>query len=149
MLGVVLTITLLSVLLTRGLLHRYLSPLKEFSTPTQVILAVSGWVGRLAAGTPIGIVVADVYAYTIKSDRGTLHDPFTFEQASDNASYIDEYTVLKEIALASGRIACVTIAALLIIFTPFVVAFGITFVLAAGAAGASIIVARHKHTSLV
>lgn len=148
-LGIVLTITLLSLLLTKGLLHHYLLPLKEFSTPTQVVLAVSGWFGRLAAGTPIAIVVADVYAYTTRSDRGTLHDPFTFEQTADNASYIDEYTVLKEIALAMGRIACVVIAALLIILTPLVVAFGITFVIAAASAGASVIVARHRNTSLV
>lgn len=148
-LGIVLSITLLCVLLGRALIRRYIPSLPNLSMPMHVILAVSGWIGRLAAGNPIAIVVADAYAYTTRHDRGTAIDPFTFEQAADNASFIDEYTVLKEIAMGLGRIALVAITGMFFISLPLVAGFAAALLFAGGAAGASIVIARHKHTSLI
>src|SRR3989344_9132131 len=84
MLGLIFSVTLLFILLLRrvyGWLMRYAGV--ENSATVQVILVVSGWIGRLAAGTPVGVVIADSYSYTTQSERGTRLDPTHLEHASD------------------------------------------------------------------
>ena len=143
MLGVVFSITLLLILLLRILYRNFVSSAHiKYSTPVHVVFAVSGWVARLAAGTPIGVIFADSYAYTARPLRGTLVDPFVFEQAADNGSYIDERTTLKEIALAFGRIALVAVVGFFAFSTPLVIAFAVAITLAAVASGCSVFVAR-------
>src|SRR3989338_4633117 len=142
-LGIVFSATLLAILALRGvyntLVHRFGL---EDSTVVHTVFAVSGWVARLAAGTPVGVVIADSYSYTTSPLRGTSSDPFVFEQATDRGSFVDEYTALKEIALAFGRILlCVLVGALLYI-APVEVAFVAGLILAALAAGVSVLLAR-------
>ena len=143
MLGIIFTITLLVVMLFRVLYKRYLPTMgAQYSPAVHVILAVSGWAGRLAAGTPLGIIIADSYAYSGHTPRGTLTDPFSFEQAADRGSFVDESTALKELALALGRIALVGLVAGFVFTAPLVVAFGAAIVAAALAAGYSVFLAR-------
>ena len=146
LLGVIFTITLLLVMLFRILYKKYLpSTGVRYSPPVHVVLAMSGWIARLAAGTPLTVIIADSYAYAGHTPRGTLTDAFSFEQAADRGSFIDESTVLKELALAGGRIALVVIVGLCVLATPLVVAFGAAIVLAALAAGISVFLAHKSH----
>lgn len=142
-LGFVFSMTLLFILLLRRVYSWMLGSFRlRDSTTVHVVIAVSGWVARLAAGTPIGIIIADAYSYTTQPERGTRVDPFSFEHASDRGSFIDEYTVLKEIALGIGKIMlCVIIFLLAFIFSLPVV-FAIALGIAAAAAGVSVLVAR-------
>lgn len=118
-LGLIFSLTLLFILLLRKS-YRYLQEVIGLrdSTIVHVVLVISGWVARLAAGTPVGIIIADVYSHTMQPERRSMIDPFSYEHASDRGAFIDEYTVLKEIALALGKIMlCVVIFLLTFIFS--------------------------------
>ena len=146
-LGIVFSATLLLLLLFRVFYRRFGGlKLSTYSAPVQIVFAVSGWVARLAAGTPLSVVVADFYAYSVPSQRGTLTDPFVFEQAADNGSFIDEQTALKEIALAGGRKAFVIVVGGFVSSTPLIFAFGAALLIAALAAGISAFLAHHIHS---
>jgi len=142
-LGLVFTITLLAILLMRRV---YLWLAKTFgienSPVVHTVLVMSGWVGRLAAGTPLAIIVADSYSYATQPERGTRADPFTFEHMSDRGAFVDEYTALKEISLAFGRIMmCAIVFALALVFALPVV-FAVALGVAAASSGIAILVAR-------
>lgn len=144
MLGIVFSATLLIILALRGL---YASLVHRFSlqdsTVVHTVFAVSGWVARLVAGTPVGLIIADSYSYTTSPLRGTSADPFVFEQATDRGAFVDEYTALKEIALAVGRILLCVLVGILVLTAPVEVAFGAGLIVAALAAGVSVFLARH------
>lgn len=143
MLGLVFTVTLLSVLLLRRL-FRYLAGSFGIrsSSPVHTVFAVSGWIARLAAGTPVGIVIADAYSYTTQPERGTHADPFSFEHASDRGAFLDEYTALKEIALGLGRIMLCVIVFFLASAFALPVVFALALGIAAAAAGISTLIAQ-------
>ncbi|MBI2612652.1 hypothetical protein HYW59_02475 [Candidatus Kaiserbacteria bacterium] len=143
LLGLVFTITLLAILLLRRF-YRHLA--ESFgikpSSAVHTVFAVSGWVARLAAGTPVGIVIADAYSYTTQPERGTRADPFSFEHASDRGAFLDEYTALKEIALGFGRIMLCIIVFFLASVLALPVVFATALLIAAAAAGVSTLVAQ-------
>ncbi len=140
--GLVFSLTLLLVILARGIYARFLSHYKMERSSVIAVFAISGWVARLAAGTPIGIIVADTYSYASQPLRGTMADPFTFEQSTDRGAFVDEYTVLKEISLSVGRIAMCMLVGFLALATPIPVALAAALVLAAFASGISVALAR-------
>ena len=142
-LGLVFSVSLLLILLLRRV-YRWLARSYglENSAAVHAVLVISGWVGRLAAGTPVGVVIADAYSYTTASERGTRLDPFSFEHASDRGAFVDEYTALKEIALAAGRIMlCLVVFSLAFTFSLPVV-FAVALTIAATASGIGVLVAR-------
>lgn len=143
MLGLVFTITLLSILLLRRF-YRWLADSFAIrsSSAVHTVFAISGWVARLAAGTPVGIVIADSYSYTTQPERGVHADPFSFEHASDRGAFLDEYTALKEIALALGRIMLCSIVFFLAFVLALPIVFAIALGIAAAAAGISTLVAQ-------
>lgn len=143
LLGLVFSASLLAILILR---YIYRAMAEYFGIRNSVVVhtvfAMSGWVARLAAGTPIGIIVADAYSYTTLPERGTRADPATFEHVSDRGSFIDEYTTLKELALALGRIMlCVTVFFLAFVM-PLAYVFMTALLTAAVASGLSVLVAR-------
>lgn len=143
MLGLVFTLTLLFILLLRRAWRWAMRSWGITHSPTvHTVISISGWVARLAAGTPVGVIVANVYALTTESERGTHFDPASFEHASDKGSFVDEYTALKEIALGIGKIMlCAIVFFIIPIFSPTIV-FGIALTIAALAAGVAVLVAR-------
>jgi hypothetical protein len=144
-LGIVFTLTLLFILLSRRLFGRLLLTLRvEESTPVRVVINVSGWVARFAAGTPVGVIFADVYSYALQPARGTTVDPFAHEQSADRGSFIDEYTALKEITLGIGRITMCILIGTLALLIPLPIAFAAALGLAAFASGISVMLARHQ-----
>ncbi|MBI2610379.1 hypothetical protein HYW60_00370 [Candidatus Kaiserbacteria bacterium] len=143
MLGVVFSVTLLAILLMRRFYLWFSHRISVHDSPiVHTVVAVSGWIARLAAGTPVGIIIADVYSYSTLPERGTRVDPTTFEHVSDRGAFLDEYTALKEIGLALGRIMlCVLVFFLAFAFVlPVVLAIALS--IAAVASGISVLVAR-------
>ena len=131
-LGLVFTSTLLFVMLLRKMYGWIANRLLlEESSPVHVAIAVSGWVLRLAAGSPIGIIVADVYAYAAQPARSTSADPFVFEQNADRGSFLDEYTALKEMSLALGRIMVCALLVFLAFAVPLTLVFAVSLAVSA------------------
>lgn len=89
-----------------------------------------GWIVKIFIATSFQIFAAGTYHNLAKIFTRTPFDVLTYEMAADNGHYIDEFTVLHEMAVASGRILMV--AAVLLISIFFEIQW--TFLLAAGAA---------------
>jgi len=141
--GLILSLTLLITLLSRHALGSILRWLDvERSTSVLATIAFSSWMFRLAAGTPIQIIVADVYYHSGVSPKRHSIDAPAGEQAADGGHFVDEYTALKEIGLALGRIiACVLLAKLVLFFQP-PLAFAVSILLAAVCAAGAVILSR-------
>lgn len=150
LLGVLFSATLLSVLLFRIVRKEFFPHVhagsRALSTTTVVTIAMSAWIARFAAGSPIGIIVADVYAHSAHTPRGVLTDIAAHEQAADGGSYVDEKTALKEIGLALGRILLVAlVAVVLLVVSSATVALAASLVIAALAAGTA--AALHRQSA--
>ncbi len=133
MLGAVLSITFVVAVLARSFVRKGIRKVGLHSSDlVNVVLAVSPWVFRVVVGTPLGAVFIDSYFYTTTPRRIGL-DPLTFEQTADAGSYIDEYTALKEMGLALGRIALCVIGTLAALLISLPAAFTVVFLCAAAA----------------
>ncbi len=66
-------------------------------------LSTTGWLVKVFIDTGFEIFVADTYHRVGRMVNRLSFDITTYDQASDNGHYIDEYTVLKELAVNMGR----------------------------------------------
>jgi len=91
--------------------------------------ATTGWLFKAFIDSGFQIFIADTYHKMGRMVNRLTFDVSIYDQAADNGHYIDEFTVLKEVAVNGGR------AIMLILSIWIVAAFGITatFILAAGA----------------
>ena len=131
MLGVILTLTFFISILGRSFIRKSIrrSGLHA-SKLLRTVLAVTPWVFRALVGTPLGAVLVDSYFHTTAPRRFGV-DPQAFEQAADAGSYVDEYTALKEMGLALGRIALCIVGTLAALAVSLPAAFIIVFFCAA------------------
>ncbi|MDO8576547.1 MAG: hypothetical protein Q7R90_04505, partial [bacterium] len=136
MLGVILTITFFISILGRSFVRKSIrrSGLHT-SGLLRFLFAVTPWVFRALVGTPLGAVLVDSYFHTTAPRRFGV-DPQAFEQAADAGSYVDEYTALKEMGLAIGRIFLCLIGTLAAFAVSLPAAFIIVFFCAALASAA-------------
>lgn len=142
-LGVVLSATFLTSFLARASVRRILKFLRaDRSTSILATIAFSSWIFRLAAASPIQILIADVYYHAGVPARRFSIDTSVFEQSADGGHYIDEYTALKEMGMALGRIAAAMLLALLCVRLGAVSAFVFAIFCAALAAASSVIISR-------
>ena len=88
-----------------------------------VIMATSGWVTKLFVSTPVEVLMADSYHNFGRTVNSLSFDATTYEQSADNGRYVDEYTALKEIALAVGRVTMLLLIAVLVSIFDIRVAF--------------------------
>lgn len=142
MLGVVLTLTFIISILGRSLVRKgirrsglHTSGLLKF------LFAVTPWAFRAFVGTPLGAVLVDSYFHTTAPRRYGV-DPQAFEQAADAGSYVDEYTALKEMGLALGRVVLCLVGTLAAFAVSLPAAFVIVFFCAALASGAVALTSR-------
>jgi hypothetical protein len=132
--GLIMSTSLVLVLLLRGFYRRTLAAvLARRSVALDVAFSMSGWILRLAAGTPLAVVFADSYSY-VSAPFGAP-EVLSSEHTSDAGSYLDEYTALQEIGLGLGRIVMCAFAGLLILFAPLPVALALSLIGAAVSAG--------------
>ncbi|MDO8552138.1 MAG: hypothetical protein Q7S01_01260 [bacterium] len=117
-LGAILSVTFFAVLLLRYAYRKLAHKVKfSQSVVVHIVFSMSGWVMRIFVGSPLGVVLADSYSHIGAPRTSHSIDTHTMEQTADNGSFIDEYTALKEIGLAIGRIGACAIAGLLFVLT--------------------------------
>jgi hypothetical protein len=147
MLGIVMSVTYFFVLFIRSYVRGFFQKVQvEGSAIVHAFLAVSGWVLRLIVATPLGVVLVDSYFYAGTQVRGTGISTLTFDQSADHGSYIDEYTTLKEMALAIGKISICILGALFAAVVSLPITLVIVFLIAAAASGVSVFISRQKNT---
>ena len=90
----------------------------------------AGWIIKIFIATSFQIFIAGTYHSLAKIFTRTPFDVLTYEMAADNGHYVDEFTVLHEMAVCTGKILIIIPIILISMF------FGVqwTFILAAGAA---------------
>lgn len=144
LLGVILSSTLLLTMVSRLVLRRL------GVVPTPVVAAaisVSGWALRYFAGNAVSVMLIDAYAHAPTDPRKKGFDLATHEHVVDNHTYVDEYTALKEMGNALGRILmCALIVLLSLSLNPALVVGG-AFVGAASASVATILLMRGHRRS--
>ena len=96
-------------------------------------LSTTGWIIKAFINTGFEIFIADTYHKMGRMVNRLTFDITTYDQASDNGHYIDEYTVLKEIATNAGRatmlLLAIWLAATFSIATTFIFAAFATFLM--------------------
>lgn len=143
MLGIVMTATYLVVMASKHAIRQWMRRVRIDESPlVHAALVASSWILRLTVSTPVGVVLVDTYFYTGTPIRGAGIDRLVFDQVADKGSYIDEYTTLKEMAMAAGKIIMCLIAALLATYASLAGTLIFVFILAALASGASVYLTR-------
>ncbi len=128
LLGVVLSATLLFTMVARLLLRSF----KIAPTPLVAdAIYISGWVLRYFAGGAAAVLLIDVYAHAggERARRGI--DLAAHEHVADNHTYVDEYTALKEMGQALGRILMCGAVAALALTSSLAIVLGGSFAIAA------------------
>lgn len=141
--GAIMSATLLFSLLVRLVLHhmhaRYGEPLPDYLLSA---IGLSGWLLRLGVVTPIQIIAVDVFQNVANRGRLSSLDTSVFGQNADRGSFVDEYSALKEMGLAIGRVLLALFVIVIAFYmdTPHVLAM--SFLVAAMLFAAHHIVAR-------
>jgi MFS transporter, YQGE family, putative transporter len=89
-----------------------------------------GWIIKIFIATAFQIFIVDAYQKLMKIFMRIPFDAMTYEKAADEGNYIDEFTVIREMAVNFGR----GLMLLLVILSTFFVSIQITFILGAIAA---------------
>ncbi len=145
MLGIVLSATLLFTMAARFFLRRF------GIVPTPVVaiaMQASGWALRYVAGNAISVILIDTYAHAPNAAHRSGHDLATNEQAVDNHTYVDEFTALKEMGQAIGRILMCALVVLLALSASVSIVIAGCFAAAAAAGIATTLMLRdHRRTA--
>jgi hypothetical protein len=145
-LGFVLSVTYLLVYFIRSYVRNFLRRIRMDRSPfIYALFAASSWILRLVVSSPAGVVLVDSYFYSGTPVRGSGVDQLTFEQSADSGSYIDEYTAIKEIALAFGKIVVCFVGGVLALFLPLAFVFIGVFLIAAIASATSVYISHRAH----
>jgi len=82
-----------------------------------------GWVFKALVYSAGHIFIAGTYHDFSKAVMRTPFDALRYEKAADRGHYVDEYTVLREIAICSGRALMLILIFVIIQFTDIRIAF--------------------------
>ena len=99
-----------------------------------------GWVFKIFIFTAFHIFVVGVYHNLMKIFLRTPFDVLTYEIAADQGHYVDEFTVMHEMAIHFGKVLAVISAIILSLFLPLQWTFGL-----AALAAISFNLLRSKH----
>jgi MFS family permease len=91
------------------------------------LLYALGWFIKIFIDTAFQIFIVSTYHNLTRIFTRTPFDAVLYERAADQGHYVDEYTVIHEMALMVGRILIILLILLLV---PFF-GIGLTFILAA------------------
>ncbi len=144
LLGVVMSLTLILTFLARKVLSKPMESMPESVLP---LVAISGWVMRLGVGGFVSAIIVDTYFHAIGRSSYRGLDIHTQEHVADNHTFVDEYTVLKEMGMALGRIALCLAMVFLLWFMPLAYALICAFLLAGLAAGLSVYQAQRARAA--
>ncbi|MBI5401024.1 MAG: hypothetical protein HZB12_02840 [Candidatus Yonathbacteria bacterium] len=80
------------------------------------ILYAFGWVIKIFVVTAFHVFIAGLYHKITKVVTDTSYDAIFYEMAADQGHYVDEFTVLSEMALQIGKIIALGAVAILVMF---------------------------------
>lgn len=80
------------------------------------ILYAFGWVIKIFVVTAFHVFIAGLYHKITKVVTDTSYDAIFYELAADQGHYVDEFTVLSEMALQIGKIIAMGSVAVLVLF---------------------------------
>lgn len=83
---------------------------------TSSILYALGWIVKIFVATAVQVFVVGLYHRITKVLTDTSYDAIFYETAADQGHYIDEYTVLSEMAINIGRVIGTGSVAILLMF---------------------------------
>lgn len=141
LLGLVLSIIYILSIVVRAAIGR---PMMSLSAPTRALYAASAWIMRLSVVGSVGVILVDVFYYggSNASSRGL--DIMTLEHAADNTTYVDEYTVLKEVSMAIGRLTLSLAVAVLASHMSITYTIAIVFFIGALAAAGGVMLSTKR-----
>lgn len=87
------------------------------------VLYFFGWLGKIFVQTTFQIFVVSSYHSFAAIVRRTPFTTLMYEQAADRGHYVDEYTVLREVAINIGRILMLVLLFILFYFVGLAAAF--------------------------
>jgi len=80
------------------------------------ILYAIGWIVKIFIITAFQIFIASTYHSLVRIFSRTPFDALTYEKAADQGHFVDEFTVIHEIAISLGRVVMLLLVLLLIPF---------------------------------
>lgn len=87
------------------------------------VLNSTAWLFKAAVASAFHIFFVSIYHALAMIVLRTSLDTLVYEKAADRGHYIDEYTVIKEMAIHLGKILGLLLIALLLLFFPIQVSF--------------------------
>ncbi len=94
------------------------------------VLSSTAWLFKVAVASVLQIFVASVYHTLAIIVLRTSLDTLVYEKAADRGHYIDEYTLIKEMSIHSGKVISLLVIALLLLFFPIQASFVVAAILA-------------------
>ncbi len=129
--GIISSLIILVTILLRLLIGDYADKFnKKKLIRYGTILYSLGWVIKIFVQTGFHIFIVSTYHNFAEITMRTPYDTLMYEKAADAGHYIDEYSVLREMALNLGRV----VAALVLLILFNFVGLNYSFILAAVAA---------------
>jgi hypothetical protein len=141
-LGAVLTATLCVAYLGRFLVKKLLRVLRARSPVVLATIAFSTWIVKLAAASPVQVLMVNVAYTSGNSPMRFGIDTHSYEQSADGGHFIDEYTAVKEMGLSIGRVLASVLFILLLLTTAESLAFAALIFTAATTAAWSVFLAH-------
>ena len=100
-----------------------------------------GWILKIFVLSAAHVFLIGLYHNIVKIFTATPYSAIIYDMSAEQGDYVDEFTVLREMATHIGRVFCLLLVSLLTLFIPI----GWTFVLAAIASIALNVVYRVQH----
>ncbi|MFC1615135.1 hypothetical protein ACFL22_01110 [Patescibacteria group bacterium] len=115
--GIVSSITIFAIIILRFFIGNLIDTWdQKRMVVIGSVLATTGWIIKLFVETAFQIFIADTYHSVGRVIHRTSVDTTTYDQAADNGHYMDEYTVLREMALNIGRLLMLALAFVISLF---------------------------------
>lgn len=129
--GAVSSLIVAATIMLQLLAGRYLDRIQARGRMLRMgtILSAVGWVAKIFVVTAFHIFVAGLYHNFARIFTNTPMDTIYYDLAADSGHYIDEITVLREVAIQLGKVATLAFAIILSLF----IAIQWIFLIAAGA----------------
>lgn len=139
--GAISTVIVAATIIIQLFVGRYLD--KETSSKERTLkigssLYAVGWVLKIFVLSTLHVFVIGLYHNIVKIFTATPYSAILYDMSSDKGEYVDEFTVLREMAGHLGRAVCLLAVAVATVFIPL----AWTFMLAAAASIALNIVYR-------
>jgi YQGE family putative transporter len=143
--GAISTVIVGATIVIQLLVGRYLDRKNSSKEKTLQIgssLYAVGWILKIFVLSTLHVFVIGLYHNIVKIFTATPYSAILYDMSSDKGDYVDEFTVVREMAGHLGRATCLVVVSTAAIFIPL----GWTFVLAAVASIALNLVYRVHQT---